>query len=200
MFPTDGYPDRYDTPLPQNSHIALTPTTIHEIGHTMGLGYFTDGSIPVFFENPYLYDSHLYDWRGVQARPGMEIQTVNHRAASAEYFDLPGYIQGDDTTRLPYFSGKHVQEVLQGAKLYTFDMLGYKREQSVPGLPIQGNETYRGYGDEIDLSHIELRNSLLNHQQWRNYVSLMEAELALFQDLGYTIDRRDFFGRSPTGS
>ena len=199
MYPTDAPPDRYDTPLPQNSRIALAPTIIHEIGHAMGLICGTDRSIPAFYNDNYLFDSHLYDWRGVQAQPGMEIQTVNHRAASAEYFDLPGYKQEDETTRLPYFSGEHVQEVLQGAKLCNYDVVGFKRNQSVPGLPIQGNETNRGVGDAIDLSHIELRNSLLSHQTWRNYVSPMEAELALFQDLGYTIDRRDFFGRSVYG-
>ena len=199
MFPTNGSPDRYDTPLPQNSAASLAPTIIHEIGHAMGLHGLADDSVPAFYEYPFLYESHLYDWRGVQARPGMEIQTVNHRAASAEYFDLPGYIVEDDTTRLPYFSGEHVQEVLQGTKLCNYDEFGYQRNQSVPGLPIQGNETFPGAGDNINLSHIELRNGLLSHQTWRNYVSPMEAELALFQDLGYTIDRRDYFGRSVYG-
>ena len=199
MFPTDGTPERYDTPLPQNTTIYLTPTMIHELGHAMGLVCWIDRSVPAFYEETTLYNSHLYDWRGVQAQPGMEIQTVNHRAASAEYFDLPGYPVTDDTTRLPFFSGEHVQEVLQGAQLCNYDGVGYQRNQSVPGLPIQGNETFPGVGDAIDLSHIELRNSQLSHQLWRNYVSPMEAELALFQDLGYTIDRRDYFGRSVYG-
>ncbi|MBQ9572993.1 MAG: autotransporter domain-containing protein [Acidaminococcaceae bacterium] len=199
MFPTDASPHHYDTPLPQDSTACLTPNMIHEIGHAMGLDAVINYSVPAFYEYPFLYDSHLYDWRGVQARPGMEIQTVNHRASAAEYFDLPGYFMEDDTTRLPYFSGEHVQDVLQGAQLCNYDPVGYKRNQSVPGIPINGNETFPGDGDSIELSHIELRNGLLSHQKWRNYVSPMEAELALFQDLGYTIDRRDFFGRSVYG-
>ncbi len=197
-FPINGSRDPYDPPLPQNNAYSLTPTIIHEIGHAMGLSS-SAVSQTHFSENAYLYDSHLFDWRGVQAQPGMEIQTVNHRAESAEYFDLPGYIVTDDTTRLPFFSGEHVQEVLQGAQLCNYDEFGYQRNQSVPGLPIQGNETFPGVGDAIDLSHIELRNSQLSHQLWRNYVSPMEAELALFQDLVYTIDRRDYFGRSVYG-
>ena len=91
-YPADGEKIRYDTPLPQNSAASLAPTIIHEIGHAMGLVCAKDSSVPAFYEYPFLYESHLYDWRGVQARPGMEIQTVNHRAASAEYFDLPAWL------------------------------------------------------------------------------------------------------------
>ena len=166
----------------------------------MGIVPVIDISVPAFYVESCIFDSHLYDWRGVQARPGMEIQTVLHQAESAEYFDIPGYIVEDDTIRLPYFSGRYVQEVLDGAELRTYDTFGAKIDQKVPGLPVTGNEALRGQVDDIlDLSHSELRNSLMSHQLWRNYVSFMEAELALLQDLGYTIDRRDFFGRSVYG-
>ena len=201
LFPTDAPRERYDTPLPQNSTNSLTSTMIHEIGHAMGIVPVIDISVPAFYVDPCIFDSHLYDWRGVQARPGMEIQTVLHRAESAEYFDLPGYVKEDDTIRLPYFSGRYVREVLDGAELYTYNTFGARIDQKVPGLPVNGNEVQPGEGyDILDLGHSELRNSLMSHQQWRNYVSFMEAELALLQDLGYTIDRRDFFGRSVYGN
>ena len=204
LFPPDAQPPQgsYETPLPQNSTASLATTMIHEIGHALGISSFKatpSGSDGLFFDdNLQLFASHLSDHVGVQAKPGMEIQTMNHAAESAEFFDLPGGFAETVNLKPPYFSGQHVQEVLgEGTKICTYNTLGQKLDQYVPGLPIVGNQVSPSdKEDDIDLSHIELRNSLMSHQQWRNHVTFMEAELALFQDLGYTIDRRDFFGRS----
>ena len=197
LFPPDGEQGRYDMPLPQDSQSGLASTVIHEFGHALGF-WTSDAPLTRFSEKSYLYESHLYDWRGVQAQPGMEIRTPNREAATEPYFDLPKYINDRPNAAIPYFSGQHVSDVLEGEELRTYNYFGIKLDQKVPGLPVNGNE-----GDDsedyVDLTHIELRNSLMSHQSWSNYMSFMEAELAALQDLGYTIDRRDFFGRSVYG-
>ena len=197
IFPPDGKQTHYDTPLPQDSQMALSLTMIHEIGHALGF-WASDAPMTRFSEKANLYELHLYDWRGVQAQPGMEIQTANHEAATEPYFDLPRYVDDRPDASVPYFAGRHVRDVLEGVELRTYNYYGEKLDQKVPGLPVNGNEGWDGE-DYVDLTHIELRNGLMSHHIWRNYVSPMEAELAVLQDLGYDIDRRDFFGRSVYG-
>ena len=84
----------------------------------------------------------------------------------------------------------YLQDILYksgGLKSYA----NYSYGKAAYGLPVN---SYENNGPE--LSHTELRNSFMSHQNYRNWSEPMEAELALLNDLGYNVDTKKYFGKS----
>ena len=158
--------------------------TMEAVGHALGIsslalvGEDDDGNPVYGFDTEISpWDRHLVDRYGVTPTTDMEV--VRSEPETAPGAD-PVFTVGEMTESGVLFKGTHVSEVLAGA------LNG--------GLPIEGFE-----GDSLDLSHIELDRSLMSHQDYRNYQVFMEAELAALQDIGYTIDRKNFYGFSVYG-
>lgn len=192
--------------LPKNGMQADLPgTMLHEMFHALGLG--ADNNFEWTFtgreEGWRKWSAGLHDIYGTKASPGMPIATLttderNARPVSPD----PGTFYLLNTTdpysidfshNGAYFTGTHVDEVLSGATLAWPDD---SETPAVPGLPVEGIEYQPDLGIFPELSHIELQNSLMSHQFYRNWVTLMEAELAVVEDLGFDIDRKRFFGYS----
>ena len=202
-FPGEWYTSGKVTQLPENGDKRpLTGIMAHEIGHALGIlsssaenehgeyrfGVTSEGVLAK-------WDEHLYDQNGNRATAGAEIiSDESQRTSPTDFLVEPfdGDPASDDAWGgLLYFTGTHVAEVLQGARLINpADPNGTR----LPGIPVNGWE-----GDEFEGSHIELINSSMSHQNYRNYSTWMEAELAILQDIGYTIDRKNFFGYSVYG-
>ncbi|MDU4255201.1 hypothetical protein, partial [Pseudomonas sp.] len=170
------------TPVMDNGD-ELVSTGLHELAHALGITSSaenkSDGKsiTPYFAKTLSNWTAGLHDDNGNAARPEQAVLCTGcDNSYSSDAFD----VRKDQG----YFSGEHVSEVLAGA---------------MPGIPVKmlGSE---GEVDDNYMSHIELKNSLMSHQDYRNYNTFMEAELAALQDMGYQIDRRNFFGYSVYGN
>ena len=196
----------------------LTPVMFHEIGHSLGIsadrrdnpynltfdGYYVftlgDGA-----DNPNNYTSHLRDQLGRAPHSNALILTqdmFNDATFRNDYFAATGkeltiddaFIVDDisgSTGRVSrvgaYFVGDNVSEVLDGKTFTRFDGV------EVSGIPIN---LWEGLPKFPELSHVELSRSLMSHQRYRSYNNFIEAELAILQDIGYDIDRKNFYGYS----
>ncbi len=196
----------------------LTPVMFHEIGHSLGIladrrdnpynltfdGYYVltlgDGA-----DNPYQYTSHLRDQFGGTPHSNALILTQamfndatfrnNYLVATGKELTIDDAFIVDDlngsTGRAgrvgAYFVGDNVLEVLDGKTFTRFDGV------QVSGIPIN---LWEGSPKFPEISHSELARSLMSHQRYRSYNNFLEAELALLQDIGYNIDRKNFYGRS----
>ncbi len=188
----------------------LTSTLIHEMSHALGIGSFADKRVELqdldngivgFFgasgDTFNFFERGLRDLNGNAPLPGMQIRDKD----SIGEDDGNSYFVTDKTGGSNcgvYFTGSHVQEVLNGALIATSSDANVS--YIVPGLPVNGlEEMPNDDGSYIlfpDFSHIELQNAQMSHQSYRNWNVLMEAELAVLQDSGVTFDRRNMFGYS----
>lgn len=191
------------------TNTSLTPMLIHEVCHALGLlttremtTVTTDGGGYYNKDFQLLYDGGLskglYDVYDNKLTAASKIVLYNEvpddggnyfavYSMKSMYYDDDGSVSG------AYFRGEHTDEVLNGAWVDWPDLEGSLK---VPGIPINGFDPDDNGIYYPDFSHLELKNGLMSHQSYRNYTVLMEAELAVMQDLGVKIDRRNHYGYS----
>ena len=190
-------------------------TMKHEIMHSLGVTTAAQQYREDFGDESYYFSQNSLDpLSNFDAQLRIYTGTTNPITDSAnEIAPLPGQKIGEGVGEYdvinysPYFVGENTIKVLGGdndyatAKQNIVDnggLVNYsdyyydlgKPYPKVYGLPIHPSD------DDYDLSHLELRNSYMSHQDFRNWLVPMEAELAMMNDLGYNIDLRKYFGKS----
>ncbi len=137
------------------------------------------------FDYTYAPNSQLQEQPGVSLE-SVIIHEVGHGLGILQY-NPPGLV-GKWTTLCDEFDGKGYLVGQQAASVYGDS--DWSAANSPKPVPLS---TENG---AIDLGHFDLRNALFTHKFFRNYTHFMEVELAGLQDLGYDIDRRNFYGKS----
>jgi hypothetical protein len=159
----------------------------HELGHALGIGSMASRKGFVFNTVLSSFDKQLVDANGNRAKEEMKIVKTNANipkgAKVSDYFVLG--TDSINTNGYVYFTGKNVEEVRQGALI-----------NGLPGIPVNGLENGGSSSEGLDLSHFQALGNLMSHEKYCNYTTLIEIELAAMQDMGYVIDRRNFFGYS----
>lgn len=210
--------EHYTEPYPVFNSLLpdLYSTMEHEIYHALGLA---SGATQLSEDSPYyftktiseqltIWDKYLRVFEAgheVAAAPGMKIQNTEAESAEFDVYNNSPYFVGPETMKV--ISGVKENEVAGLTEEQIIEYCSNKIEASgglqnyadfyldkerVNGLPVNGLEE-----DRPELSHIELHNSYMSHQEYQNWGILMEAELTALKDIGYTnIQQREYFGKS----
>ncbi len=204
----DGWWVDTDTVLPTNEQAAdFVGTFRHELGHALGIskkvkviGESEATGETLFSFSPELTDKKSWNLRLVDqnlnpAKPGMEIlsaagfaekKKANPGVKESDFFIVNNRFKKEDASGKngkAFFLGPNVTDALAGATFF-----------GVNGVPVNGWEHGAFEG-----SHLQT-TGMMSHRDYSNYTSFMEVELAVMQDLGYTIDREAYFGHSVYGN
>ena len=199
----DGWWIDAETALPTNEQAAdFVGMFRHELGHALGMLFITKKKANAQKVNEYFVDEnmtdklswtlHVRDQNGKPAQAGLQIvDTKDATDPAKNYFVVDREITADGKG-YAYFYGKHVTEALDGAKFFGRSALPVNGWE--PDSTEKNKKVYKFEG-----SHLQTAG-MMSHRPYSNYTSLMEVELAVMQDLGYSIDRKAFFGRSIYGN
>lgn len=206
-----------EKPIQNQNEPNLYPIIQHELYHALGMSSNADENEAGeyrFTESPTskitIWDSYL---RVFDKNKNLEIKPNSNSIIKVTEDGIGDF---DIYNNLPYFVGDETMKVLSGIdgtveecqeeikKKGGIASYQYFEEhdnlERLYGLPINGIEIDSENGKDKnipELSHIELRSSLMSHQTFRNWNTLMEAELAVLKDIGYkNIEIRDYFGKS----
>ncbi|MBQ7586146.1 MAG: autotransporter outer membrane beta-barrel domain-containing protein, partial [Desulfovibrionaceae bacterium] len=155
----------------------------HELGHGFGIDSRETDDLnkknsKYIITKLNVYDQHLFDKYGTQYAIGLKLVDKDPGKATPGVF----YV-GPKTSSGVRFKGEHLAQVMGNND----------------GVIIEGTEGKRDGKTVYDLSHIEFEHSLMSHQDYRNYNTFLEPEFAMLEDLGYKIDRKNFYGYTVFG-
>ena len=192
----------------------LNAIMAHEIMHALGIttgaqqyedgqSYFSTDDDPIT-----IFDKDLRIYTGDMEEPFdplLEIQPEpNMTIGDGEEFDIVNYAPyyvGEETLKVlaneaDYDDARAAIEANGGFTNYSIEYVERDRfnRPKVYGMPIHPYDDMEENGP--DLAHLDLRNSYMSHQNYRNWLVPMEAELAVLKDIGYNVDLRKHFGQS----
>ncbi|MDR2761346.1 MAG: hypothetical protein LBB88_01940, partial [Planctomycetaceae bacterium] len=177
-------------------------TTIHELGHVIGFNtnyysYVDENKNKYFYTN--LVDAYGEKWDPTKKDNAgyYNVITANiTNGANNGTFDIMGFY--DSTTyRTPMFLGKPngAIEELIGSVHNPDGSLDLSKLDILSQASIMGIDD-GGYDVANSLTHSGGLHSVMSYSTFRNMKFLPEIELAMLEELGYSVNRRKAFGHS----
>lgn len=181
------------------SPLSMTGTVMHEMGHAFGIfvtmeekeesgskywKFAADGAMNNWTKG-------LVDVFGKQAAPDMKL-AISAVDVADSFVILP-----QDTTpaafKYPTFHGTEVDALTLNPATGVSEGMAVMAGRLL--YDTSGNPAGYGFDGGNTLGHSGIMNSLMSYGAIQN-IPFTEVELAMLQDLGYTIDRSQFYGKS----